>query len=700
MSRYSSERGVNLLTVDECAQLFGKSVRTIKRALKAPGVYVEQRREVRPGTRGTKVVNYIDPATLPFKVENAPLKVSEDQFQRIIEVSEDHGPEVSEGRGKPTEASHGTKVSADHALIAQAHKGVPLKLDVDLSQARSRLEQLRPIMALPEGKRHEAIEVLAQREGVSMRTVYRWIRDYQTHGLRALGRKQRADRGRIRIPQEAYQLIVQALISNTPATSAKMLHRTLLRAVPEVMSYQRGGKTIRASEDSVRRIRRQIEADPHLRYLIYDADKRKEHLRTYAGQVFAAHANELWQMDMTRCDVIVCDPESGKIFRPRIHAIIDVYSGCIPGLAFALEEDQTQTDLVILRALVPKPAPYTDAWPVWGTPARMYWDNGKTYGSEHARRVLSELGIEVVYSKPRVSHTRGKIERFFGTFHGYEKTLPGYVGTDAKNRATEELRRLTRNTRRWLGRGLTQDPGWGNRLLTLGEYQERVMDWLLVEYHPWVVHGQSRLQHFLETVPPRTQSLYSREELMLVLARRTTRVVNPDGSIRLNNRYWTVESGELINYVNREVLVLTNQFAAGEEHLIAWREPSGALRPIGAAVPMPERADSDEARAQRIRSTAAAQRAQRHAKAVKGELTNPNTVVSNVLREHAQAELQIAPLPSAERPAARLAAVNPNDELPDDDFTRFILSPPDYGTDDPAEIIRRAIERRKGVNRG
>ena len=270
-----------------------------------------------------------------------------------------------------------------------------------LEIASKRFDQLRSLLVLTGKQRTTAVIALAQSEGVSERTVYRWLENFQNNGLGALAREPRKDQGILRIPAEVLHIITQALVSNPPSTPEAMIYRTLLRAVPEVMTYERGGKPTRVSLETVRRIKRRLLDDPHTRLLFHDVDKRKEHLRTYAGEVFAAHANDLWQMDMTRCDTMVCDPESGKIFRPRIHAIIDVYSGCIPGLAFALEEDQAQTDLAILRALVPKPSPYTDAWPIFGIPKRMYWDNGKTYGSEHARRVLSELGVEVVYSRPR-----------------------------------------------------------------------------------------------------------------------------------------------------------------------------------------------------------------------------------------------------------------------------------------------------------
>ena len=654
MPVFSSKRGASLLTAVECAHLFQKSVRTIEgRIQKRSGVYRESVK-VKPGVKPTILV---DPSTLGYPLESY-------QTERV-----DPPKQAGDGIVKSSLSPQITKPQADFAV-------------------------LQAILALGERsqERAKAVEVLAKTEGVTPRAVYRWLEAVEQKGPKGLARAARSDKGGRHLPPSTYQLIVQGIGSNPLTTAVAQVHRTLMRAVPAAMTRDYGGKQRPISVDTIRDIKRSLLSDPNTRLLFADADARKEHLRTYAGEVFAAYANELWQLDMTRCDTVVCDLETGRIFRPRVHAIIDVYSGCIPGWAFSIKEDQAQTDLALLRAFVPKPEPYATAWPVYGTPQRLYVDNGKTYTSEHARRFLSELGVEVIHSRPRVSHTRGKIERFFGTFHGFEKTLPGYCGANAVEKATEELRRITKNTRRWLERGLTQDPGWGNRLLTLAEYQERVLAWLFIDYHDTVVDKRSRLMHFVETAPKRTQLVYNRDELMTILARQTVRKVYPDGSIRLNNRLWTVESGKLINHVNREVIVLSNQFADAEEHLIAWRDSSGRLEIIGQAVPMPERADSPEAQALRMASRAEAKRAQLEAAQQRKDLFDPKLVVSNALLAQAQAEYLIEPLPPAQLPKARLKALEGEQEL-DDDLTRFIKEQTAYKPGQSAEEILEASNK-------
>ena len=469
-----------------------------------------------------------------------------------------------------------------------------------------------------------------------------------------------------------------------------MLHRTLTNACD-----------LTISEASVRRICNRFRENPRTRLMLSDADARKEYLRTYAGQVYAAHANELWQLDMTRCDIEVVDPETGHIFRPRIHAVIDVYSGCVPGVVFSEREDQTQTDMAILCALVQKPAPYTDAWPVFGTPKRLYMDNGKTYTSEHTHRYLADLGIEVVHSLPRVSHTRGKIERLFGSVHGFTKTCPGYVGSNAKERSTEELRRLEKNTKKWLERGGTNDPGWGNRLLTFAEYRIRFFSWLFNDYHDEVVGHKSRLQHFLETAPANSQRLYNEDDLMLTLGRRTIRTVNADGSVRFGNRFWTVASGELGSFSRGdEVLVISHPTLPDTPNLIAWQPAHGGLEVLGHAVLMPERADSDEARQLRANSKAVKKRELQEQTKEQHRLMNPQMAIPNLLLEQAQAELNIPALPQPQRPQARLEALEgPQDEPDDlDDDLMFDLEPlpfePGQSADDYIEAVKKQF---KGV---
>lgn len=661
MAHFSESRGKVLLSLKECAEVFNVSERTIRRKLEEPGVYTELVPSTRIDGHGGQLERYLDPDTLS-----------------LTSVCEQPSPVV-----KARDASY---------VVSR-----------DLAKGHRRLSLIQPALELSGSDRQEAITRITESGGPSERTIRRWIRSYELGGLAALSPKQsRTDRGSFRVEPDTYSVILSAIVSNPQETSARRLHRVLIGAVPELMRKD-DGKFI--SYDTVLRIRTAAMEDPVLRGLFANEDARKEWIRAYSGEVIAPHANYLWQMDMTRCDtevVEVAEDGTATFFRPRIHAIIDIYSGAVPGIVFSRAEDQTQTDLVIGRALLPKPAPFTGIWDAWGTPIRLHADNGKTYVSDQAKRLCASFGIELIHSRIRVSHTRGKIERFFGTFHGFERTLPGYVGPNAVARSTEELKRLRRNTENWIARGMTNDPGWGNRLLTHEEYRDRALAWLLTEYHSWEIDGMSRMEHFVTTAPAATRRTYDPDDFNILFWRRDSRVVRPNGSVQFANTEWTLADGTLINYVGLKILVLTNQFAIGSpSHTLAHEDRSGALRILGTAIPMPQRADSPEAHAHRLASEAAARQFLREGKREAAQLSDPRLVVSNHHLNQLQAELKVPIQSDPPGPRARLEAIEGRAvfDQDDDDFTKSLGELP-FDGDDPKAYLEAVVKHHQTLHGG
>jgi putative transposase len=489
----------------------------------------------------------------------------------------------------------------------------------------------------------------------------------------------------MRLPLDTLQLVVSALVSNPPTTSTAFVHRTLVRAVPDAMTLtRRTGRDVTVTAATVGRVKRMMLDHPVLRLLFANADDRKEFLRSYTGQVVALHANDLWQMDMTRCDVEVVDVETGRIYRPRIQAVIDVYSGCIMGVAFGEGEDQTQADLVLMRSLMRKTGPLAERYPLFGLPRRLYIDNGKTYSSEHFHRIAAGLGIDMVHSLPRVSHTRGAIERFFGTLHGLERAMTGYVGQNAADRSSEELKRLRVVTQRWLDTGV--DPGPGRRHQTIQEYQNSVLAWLIVEYHQWTVDGKTRLEHFRETAPASTLLEFDAGEMLLLFARRTRRVVRPDGSVTIGHVAWIIPGGRLAEYRGLPVLVLEDQFALGDDRrAVAWEdERTGRLQMLGTAVPAPTVAASVEAGDERRAQKAVKARALRDAAELAAEYTNPALMVTEQLRRELPVQAVTPVLP-----AARAQLNPPHAPKPDlGAFGASFLRP----TDDLDALLRQIKE--------
>lgn len=650
--RYSPDRRAALLSVAECSELVGRSEKTIKRWLKHAGVYVEYH-QVPTAAGNTVRAAFIDPTTLPVALEGY----------------------------------EGDSVPADE-LSPYVERLVEAK---DLRACASILCQVKP------GLRSGPARLTAERFGVSLRTVYRWVKRLEKG--QALAQRKRRDAGRPRIPAAAREVLIAAFASNPPTTPTRTIYWTVKQAAPDALRYERGGRERLVSLRTAHRLRAELEADPRTALIFADDDQRKEFLRVYSGSVLSNHANDLWQLDMTRCDILVCDPETKRVFRPRVHAVIDHYSGCIVGIVFSEEEDQAQTDLALLRALVRKP-PHLN-WPMFGVPKRLYVDNGKTYTSQHFHRILADLGVEVVHSRPRVSHTRGKVERFFGTLHGFEKTQPGYVGPNAKDRSSETLRRLEKRTRKWLeGEGRDLEPG--DRLLTIGEYQFLFVHWLSSVYHETVVDGLTRAEHFARTAPAETLLDLDINELMLVFAPRVKRRVDAGGRVRLDNRFWTVADGSLAEYQGYDVLVLREPFVFGEERLlIAFEDARGRLEVVGPAVPATAVAASIEAEDYRRAAKAAVVAAERRARQAREELANPELRYSTQLIKSARVALPPTVKPSAR---AQLEVVNPgaNEEeafAGDDPIGQVILARQQAAKGGPTDPLERAqwlLERTGG----
>jgi len=624
MPKFSEMKQKLLYSIGEISTALKVSERAVYKRIKAAQVYVEYE-TVRRSNGATRAAFY-DPSFIPgFTPAPAPTPTLPQKVEGV--------------------SVEGVKVSTDLAI-----SGIPQHIPRNLE----RKALLLAVLEHPEEKRHTEIERLAEILECHPRTVRRWLD--QLIETKTAGRKTRSDKGAFRVPPHVYSLVIHTLVSNPPTTSINMIHRTLLRAVPDAMNYEHEGIVQPISAMTVRRIKKMLMDDPFQSLLFSDADHRREWIRTYSGEVVSGHANDLWEIDMTRCDIEVYWPDENKIARPRVHACIDVYSGCIPGIVFSLDEDQTQTDLLIMRSLKPKAGPFAEKYPIWGIPKRMYWDNGKTYVSSHSERYMLGLGIDAINSKPKTSHTRGDIERFFGTLHNYERSLIGYVGMNAQDRSSEELKRLRNNTLNWVERGFTFDPGPYDRLMTITEYQNAVLAWLVGEYHAWKIDGQTRLEHFTSSAPENSLLQLDDEQLFLLMARREERNVQPNGAIRFDSMDWITPDGSLINYQGRKVLILRDQFVSDKKMLACWVTRSGALEPIGWAVPAPTVASSLEAGDYRRNSDAMARAALADAKQQREQLRNPELMVSRQLMK----EMEVTIHPQLEATAkARLAAVKP-----------------------------------------
>jgi putative transposase len=462
---------------------------------------------------------------------------------------------------------------------------------------------------LPRGLRWELLQKEASRLGVTPSYLARRVREYLEKGAQAF-RKGRRDKGGHRVPAELRRLVVGLKLAHPKASARRILRIIALN--DERVLYYRPYSTetlFKLSEATVRRILRKAEENPAFRWALLSDEGRREFARTWAGHVLAEYPMQMVMVDMTRCDVFVFNPDEDTAYRLRIHVALDVYSGASPSLVFSREESQVPTDQLLILMTQDK-SELAPSWDIFGIPERIYWDNGKVYRSEKSEHFARQLGIELVYSRPRVSHTRGRVERFFGAFHQeFEALLPGYAGRDATERDSTQLKRLIANTRAWVAAGMPpeEDP-YPNRLLLEEEYKAKALAWLLQDWHRKPVDGNlSRADLFRAFVPRHRLVRLDLGDLYLLTAYQTERVVRGNGTVAYNGKiyYLRPEDGSLIPWQGQKIVVLDVRVLPGQPLRAALRQPDGSLKVLGELVPEPLRADSLEARAKRAADKAA-----------------------------------------------------------------------------------------------
>lgn len=609
---YDEQRRVHLCTIQECARRAGVSEKTVRRALKAPHVYTEEV-DVKNG-RGTTRTLYVDLATTGLKLpadtdghvqaypngwtEQVDSSAGTDGHTRndvLALLNADLTPPAPSGNGWTQDMSLRTDDAPAPALRHLSN--------ADVSVAAIELHQrLQPALRLKRGTRErgEAVTRLAESLKTTPRQVQRWLKALEANANSpyALTRRSRADKGKLRLPADKRDLITAAFLSNKPGVSASAVYRALVRAVPDELTYVTVTGAVKKVElHTVRAVQKELQDDPVMQLIFKDTTERKEFMRVYNGKVRAFHANYQWQIDMTRCDTEVFDPVTRKFYRLRVQYVIDVYSGCIMGLSFSRDEDTTQMKIALLRALQPKPGRYAHLYPMYGTPTMIYWDNGKTYTCHESVRILKQLGIDDVHSKPRVSHTRGKVERAFGTAHQMlERALPGYVGENAVSRDSEELRQLRERTLRWQDTG--RDPGRANRHLTEEEFKSVFLVWLLTEYHQMKLpNGLTREETYrasVEAEARHTLRLYDQEQLFTVFCKHIEKTVTKDGGILHLNKMWKSPSGALAGYAGKRVLLLEDSFSPEGYYGVAYQRLDGTYVALGDVTPASEWADTAE----------------------------------------------------------------------------------------------------------
>lgn len=295
--------------------------------------------------------------------------------------------------------------------------------DLARAQALERLKIIRPF--LEEGI---PLPTLAQHHDVSMRTLQRWVQQYQQGGLVALCRKPRTDRGTPRVFSPDLVEVIEAFALHPPRLSVATIARQVADLATErglvAPSYDRVYDIVRHMDPALLTLAHQ---GAHVYAQAFDLLYRRE----------AEAPNEIWQADHTLLDLVVTN-DKGEAQKPWLTVIIDDYSRALAGYMFSFEAPSAlHTALVLRQAIWRKAEP---RWQVCGIPAVLYTDHGADFTSAHFEQVCADLTIRPVFSQVAKPRGRGRIERFFNTVNQrLLSRLPGYAPAGYADKATPGL---------------------------------------------------------------------------------------------------------------------------------------------------------------------------------------------------------------------------------------------------------------------
>ncbi len=365
---------------------------------------------------------------------------------------------------------------------------------------------------------------IAREQGVTPRTLERWVARYRSEGLAGLGRRERTDSGSHRIP-DRLRLLIEGLALERPRRSVAAIRRKACEVARREDWRQPGYKLVWSIVRGL---------DPALLSLAHEGDKAYRQAYDLIHRREASRPNEIWQADHTRLDICLLD-ERSEAARPWLTIVLDDYSRAVAGYYLTFTPPSAIGTALALRQAIWRKG--ESRWQVCGIPDVFYTDHGSDFTSRHLEQVSADIEMQLVFSEPGQPRGRGKMERFFGTVNQLLLSdLPGY--------APEGSERV--------------EP-----VLTLAELDSRFRTWLLDGYHRRI-HGETkqppadRWQQggFLPRMP---ESIERLDLLLLTVAK--ARKVHPDGIRFGGHRYIDTT---LAAYVGEDVTIRYDPRDVGE----------------------------------------------------------------------------------------------------------------------------------------
>ena len=303
-----------------------------------------------------------------------------------------------------------------------------LAKDQEWDKAVKRYELIQPLLDSPR-RTSEDVQLVADKAGKSLATIYRWLTRFEETGLvSSLLRTPRADKGNQRLSEEVEQIIalqIQTYYLKKERPSVLKLYTRVKEACEDADVDPPHKNTVYARA-------RGIEKREVLRKR-YSPKMGQEKLEPLRGHFPGAdYPNAVVQIDHTKVDVIVVDEQHRlPIGRPYLTLAIDVATKMVTGFRMTLDPPgASSAGLCMAHAVTRKEhwlakRDIQAEWPIYGKMRKIHLDNAKEFRGKMLKRACDQYGI-ILEHRPKGQPNYGPhIERAFRTFMGECQSLPG-----------------------------------------------------------------------------------------------------------------------------------------------------------------------------------------------------------------------------------------------------------------------------------
>jgi transposase InsO family protein len=290
------------------------------------------------------------------------------------------------------------------------------ELDQGREEGLRRYQIIVPLLeeGLAECEKRQIRRLICDRDGLSGRTLRRWVAVFKKQGFDGLLPRERKDKGSCKaIPAEALEIAAE-LRKELPARSAQRVQQLLAAE---------GYKVARSTLE--RQLRLQGLSGREIK-----AAQKQVVSRRFNRQ----GRNTLWQTDLKYGPYLPDPDHPGHKLRTYLIAIIDDATRMVVQAEFYANQKLPVLEDALRKAILR-----------CGTPDNLYLDNGKIFVSQWLRLACAKLRIRHLNTKAYSPESKGKIERF-------NRTVEEFL-QEARLEKVQTLEQLNKLFRDWLSEG-------------------------------------------------------------------------------------------------------------------------------------------------------------------------------------------------------------------------------------------------------